>query len=222
MTKPKHMGGMGFRDNELFNLALLSRQAWKLLNETESLSARLLKAIYYPDVSLLQAELGSHPSQIWRAILDGRDVLAQGVVRRIGDGASTRIWDHNWIPRASYKRPIASLVTAPPLRVADLIETTTASWREDLIRTVFTTFDAEAILKIPLCTRRVADFWSWGEDSRGKFSVGSAYRMLVRTKYDRVGWLEEREEPSSSEGDNSEWRAIWKIEVPSKIKVFLW
>ena len=94
----------------------------------------MLKVVYYPDVSLLQAELGSHPSQIWRAILDGRDVLAQGVVRRIGDGASTRIWEHNWIPRVSYKRPIGSLVTGPPLMVSDLTETTTASWREYLIR----------------------------------------------------------------------------------------
>ena len=166
--------------------------------------------------------LGPHPSQIWRAILDGRDVLAQGVIRRVGDGASTRIWDHNWIPRDSYKRPIASLFTAPPLMVADLIDTTTASWREELIRAVFAAFDAEAILKIPLCTRRITDFWSWGEEPRGNFSVGSAYHMLVRTKYDREGWLEEREEPSSSEGDSSEWRAIWKVDVPSKIKVFLW
>ena len=106
--------------------------------------------------------------------------------------------------------------------VADLIDTTTTSWREELIRAVFAAFDAEAILKIHLCTRRITDFWSWGEEPRGNFSVGSAYRMLVRTKYDREGWLEDREAPSSSEGDNSEWRAIWKVDVPSKIKVFLW
>ena len=116
--------------------------------------------------------------------------MAHGVVRRIGDGASTRIWDHNWIPRASYKRPIASLVTAPPHMVSDLIETTTASWREDLIRAVFMEFDAEAILKIPLCTRRIGDFWSWGEEPRGNFSVHSAYCMLVSTTISREGWLE--------------------------------
>ena len=95
--------GMGFRDLELFNLALIARQAWRVLIDDESLSAQILKAAYYPNGSLLDATLGPHPSQIWRAILDGRYVLAQGVIRRIGDGETTSIWDHNWIPRPSFK-----------------------------------------------------------------------------------------------------------------------
>ena len=163
MIRPKYMGGMGFRDLELFNLALLARQAWRVLVEDESLSAQILKAAYYPDSSLLEATLGSHPSQIWRAILDGRDVLAQGIIRRIGDGENTSIWHHNWIPRPSFKRPIASLVPVPPETVLELIDKNTASWRAGLVRTVFTPFDAEETLKIPLCTRKVDDFWAWSE-----------------------------------------------------------
>ena len=103
MTMPKHLGGPSFRHLELFNLALLARQAWRILNDEESLSARILKAVYFPDRSLLEAELGSHPSQIWRAILDGKEVLLQGIIRRIGNGETTRIWDHNWIPGDSFK-----------------------------------------------------------------------------------------------------------------------
>lgn len=86
MTSPKFMGGLGFRDLELFNLALLARQAWRLLQDPESLSARILKVVYFPTTSILEANLGSNPSQIWHAILDGRDVLRQGIIKRIGDG----------------------------------------------------------------------------------------------------------------------------------------
>lgn len=70
---PKYMGGLGFRDLKIFNLALLSKQSWR---QPDSLGARILKVDYHPTVSLLEVELRSPPSQLWRAILDGRDILA--------------------------------------------------------------------------------------------------------------------------------------------------
>ena len=65
MSQPKCMGGMGFRDIELFNLALLARQAWRLLTQPDSLSARILRAVYYPSSSILEAEVGKNPSQVF-------------------------------------------------------------------------------------------------------------------------------------------------------------
>lgn len=121
MTQPKYCGGLGFRDIELFNIALLARQAWRILTDPESLSARILKAKYYPTGEFLQVELCSAPSQIWRSILDGRDVLTEGLIRRIGNGLSTSIWNHNWLPRPSNMRPIVSRVLNPPLMVSELI-----------------------------------------------------------------------------------------------------
>ena len=95
MTRPKHLGGLGFWDIEIFNLCLLARQSWRILQNPASLSAHRLKAIYFPNTSILEAELGTHPSQIWRSVLAGRDVLTQGLIRRIGDGRTTKIWDDN-------------------------------------------------------------------------------------------------------------------------------
>ena len=91
MMKPKYMGGLGFRDFELFNLSLLARQAWRILQEPDTLSARILKAVYFPNSGFLEADVGTSPSRIWRAIVDGKGVLKQGLVQRIGTGETTNI-----------------------------------------------------------------------------------------------------------------------------------
>jgi hypothetical protein len=81
MVKSKSLGGLGFRDMELFNLALLAKQAWKLLQDPYSLSVLLLKVVYFPDLEFLKADLGSSPSRIWRSIIDGREVLREGLIK---------------------------------------------------------------------------------------------------------------------------------------------
>ena len=118
MTQPKDMGGLGFKDFELFNLALLARQAWRILQNPDALSSRILKGVYFPNTTILEANIGSHPSQLWRAIVEGRDILKQGLIRRIGNGASTNIWNDNWIPGDEFLRPYGSRVANPPENVS--------------------------------------------------------------------------------------------------------
>ena len=69
------------------------------MQNSYSLTAGLLKALYFPNEHFLNAALGNRPSQIWRAILDGQSWREQGLIKRTGNGESTSIWEHNWIPR---------------------------------------------------------------------------------------------------------------------------
>ena len=62
MCNPKARGGLGFRNLRAFNLAMLAKQAWRILNNPSSLVARVLKAKYFPTGNLLNAKLGSSPS----------------------------------------------------------------------------------------------------------------------------------------------------------------
>ena len=121
-------------------------------------------AMYYPSIPFLDSELGAYPSLIWRAILDGRDVIAQGIIKRIGTGENTNMWTHNWLPRSGMMRPVASLVTSSLQHVSDLIDASSSAWREEELRRIFIPIDVEVTLSIPLCTKRIDDFWAWGED----------------------------------------------------------
>jgi hypothetical protein len=86
LTRPKAKGGMGFRDLPLFNKSLLGKQGWRLMTRPDSLCARVLKGRYFHGVSFLSATRKKHSSQTWRAIMAGREVMVEGLVRRIGNG----------------------------------------------------------------------------------------------------------------------------------------
>jgi hypothetical protein len=122
MCSPKFSGGLGFRDIELFNLAMLARQAWRILQNPMALSSRILKAVYFPNGDFLDATLGSSPSQVRRALVEGRDVMKQGLIKRIGTDEDTHAWNQQWLPRDFMLRPLACLKEEPPMQVVDFID----------------------------------------------------------------------------------------------------
>lgn len=171
-------------------LTLPCQAAWRLIQDPTSLSARILKAVYFPEADLLSASLGSSPSQIWRAIVEGRDTLALGLIKRIGSGDNTNIWADNWLSRDFKLRPIYPRSDEPPVLVSELINASTGTWDRFKLEEHFIAMDQEVIMNIPLSTRVQEDFWSWHYENTGVFTVRSAYRMLVGIKNQRGDWIE--------------------------------
>lgn len=74
-NKVEGKGGLGFRDIHDFNIAILPRQVWLLIEQPHSLCAQLVKAKYYPDCSILDAGQSSNMSYAWRSITYGIDLV---------------------------------------------------------------------------------------------------------------------------------------------------
>lgn len=85
MTMSKSEGGIGFRELEAFNLALLGKTVSRLMTEPNS-QVRVIKGLYFPSSDFLQAAKGSRPSWAWRSMLSGRNVVQNGAVWATGMG----------------------------------------------------------------------------------------------------------------------------------------
>ncbi|XP_035543551.1 uncharacterized mitochondrial protein AtMg00310-like [Juglans regia] len=98
LSGSKEIGGLGFRDLRCFNLALLSKQGWRILQNPTSLVAQILKQKYFNKGDLLEAKLGTRPSFAWRGIHAGLILLKKGLIWRAGNGQKINIWQDKWIP----------------------------------------------------------------------------------------------------------------------------
>lgn len=67
----KDLGGIGFRDFECFNAALLAKQGWRLIQAPNSVLSLCLRMRYFPRSSFLEAKMGFRPSAVWRGLWKG-------------------------------------------------------------------------------------------------------------------------------------------------------
>ena len=95
----------------LFNLSMVGKQGWLLIEHLDSLSTTRKK----------------HASHTWHAILARREVLQKGLIRRSNDGSSTKIWDDWWITNHFGGGPITSTINVPMTMVVDLL-TLSGGW----------------------------------------------------------------------------------------------
>ena len=77
---------MGFKDLCKFNEAMLAKQVWRLVHDTNSLFYKVFKAKYFPNSSVFKAKVKSG-SFAWRSILHARKLILIGAKWRVGDGS---------------------------------------------------------------------------------------------------------------------------------------
>lgn len=68
------------------------------LKMPKSLVARIMKAKYFPNCSILDACQGSRPSFSWRSIHSACSLLWEGFIWRVGNGEKICTWQDKWIP----------------------------------------------------------------------------------------------------------------------------
>lgn len=83
-----------------------------------------------------------------------------------------------------------------------------------MIRQYFHQDDVVQILKIPLPTQLRSDQVLWHYNKKAFYSVKSGYQLALQMRFPN--------KPSSSEEGKSSWSLIWYLQIPEKVKIFMW
>lgn len=186
---PKKEGGMGFWDLHSFNLAMLAKQCWRLLDDPEYLCARILRGKYYPSGDLLSAGPKKGSSFTWQSIFAGIQTFKRGHIWRVGSGEKINIWEDHWIRSSPSRKVITPRNGVLTTKVNKLIDPMTEQWDEELIRDIFNPVDVTRILQIPLSYNSFEDFVAWNGTSSGYFSVRSAYHCEWKHQFRNSGMV---------------------------------
>lgn len=217
LSKAKGKGGLGFRDLQSFNDALLAKLSWRILNKPECLLAKILLGKYCHTSSFLESKVPASTSHGWRGICVGRDLLKTQLGRLIGNGATTDIWYDSWLSTSSPQKPMGPApFNSYKLKVSALISPETLEWDIEKIRAILPAYETE-ILEIKLSHLGAADSHAWLPSKIGTYTAKSGYYECIKVEIDT--------EPCQTQEDhrNFNWtKEIWDIKSSPKTKFFLW
>nr|XP_023888041.1 uncharacterized protein LOC112000166 [Quercus suber] len=140
------MGRIGFQALHAFNLALLAKQAWKLVQKKDSLFYYIYKARYFPTTMFLDAEIGHNPSYVWHSLLSAREVILAGSKWQTGNSKTIKVLSHEWLPHP----PRLNGDVPEDMCVQELINQQTKQWDRGKVTSLFDKATHQEILAIPL------------------------------------------------------------------------
>ncbi|KAL6184476.1 hypothetical protein ACLB2K_045877 [Fragaria x ananassa] len=223
LGKTKEEGGLGFRDLHQFNMSLLAKQCWRLVEEPNSLWASVLKAKYFPNCGFLEATKGYRASWSWASLIEARDLVFQGCCWQVVNGKSIQIWYDSWIPPPSMGGGIlidGALPPSSPQLVHSLIDWDTHTWRLDGVANVLSREAEDRIRCIPIGEEDGNDRLLWPWSKNGSFTVKSGYHWVHQQSSINASPLVIT--GTSHRVGKKMWRLLWGMPTLPKVKLFFW
>ncbi|CAN1849014.1 Uncharacterized mitochondrial protein AtMg00310 [Linum perenne] len=217
LCRPKIEGGLGFKNFQTFNQALLSKQGFILLSKPNALVTRTYKGCYFPNTSFLEAKQGGRPSWAWRSLLFGRGILQDGLKWQVGDVSLINTLSDKWLPTNPPSQPKLSTnipISDIPPTVNFLISH--GRWDIPQIRHCFDAATIQSIQTILLPGFPVEDRTIWQFENNGLYSVSSGYQLALNKI---LAW---KTLQPISPCDEILWKKTWAFQVQPKLRFFLW
>ncbi|KAL4283374.1 hypothetical protein GQ457_16G024540 [Hibiscus cannabinus] len=208
MQRPTDCGGVGLRNMECQNQAFLLKLGHQLISNGDRLWVRILRAKYKWEGPLPCSIRRANCSRLWRGISVLWDEVYNSVCWNIRDGMDTDFWYDTWIAGVGPLAPYFTGVGDPaPCNVASMAFPT-GQWdfsRMSVLLPDSILYRISAIRPPQSLLGTDAPSWRWT----------NSQNFSSKVAYDRV----------AREGDwvrHTDWKVLWKMNVPQRIRMFLW
>ncbi|XP_009124577.2 uncharacterized protein LOC103849567 [Brassica rapa] len=211
---PKKEGGLGFRDLESFNQALLGKQVWRILQNPNILMARILRARYFPDGNILNATLKRKASYAWKSILHGKELIVKGMRYIIGNGTTTKMWEDSWLSLHPPRPPRPRRDINHNMKVSDYINDNRTGWNMEKLREDVVEEDLATIQALRISSKAEQDLLGWHYNDNDLYTVKSGYWLATH--------LPDNNFIPPTYGNVELKKTIWNTKLPTKLQHFLW
>ncbi|KAB2609074.1 hypothetical protein D8674_012242 [Pyrus ussuriensis x Pyrus communis] len=158
--------------------------------------------------------------ECWRLITEPDSLWAKVIKARYFPHSS--IWDAKKgggpLGCGAASSPVGQVAVTPSLRVSALICSESGRWNINFLQPFISGEAMQAIEETPLGDLSRKDRLIWDSSKNGSYSVKSRYRWLQGRSLTR----RDLRRPSVRGVPKAFWKVIWKLEVPPKLRHFLW
>jgi hypothetical protein len=218
---PKNEGGLGIRNLQAMNQALILMNAWRIADQPNNFLHLVLKAKYFPDTSIWRPNSNAPKSAFWASILKILPILKAHSFYQITQG-NMSVWSTPWF--SGWNHIYDALIIQPegfscPAPVKDLWKPNQHAWDEQLINTLFQEPIATEIKRTIIIQAPEEDILCWKLTPNGKCNTKSAYRACLTN-------LQENGEPSPREVSQTTLQLLKEIwcnkQVTPRVQTFGW
>ncbi|XP_050386378.1 uncharacterized protein LOC126802738 [Argentina anserina] len=208
ICRPKQLGGLGIKKTAEMNQAILAKIGWRLFLKDSGLWANMFSSKYLVHGSLFESDYKppSNRSSSWRSVMAGAILINKNLKWRISNGKCIKFWYDFWLfSQGLRKFSISDAVVNDYTCISDFWDD--EGWSFSLLSVALPTDIVGLIMNVPAAfDDSIPDSRIWGSTSNGTFSVKSAYNSLF----------------DLTEPVNPQWKTIWSLSIPPKLKTFFW
>ena len=222
---PKKKGGLGIKDINNFNMALLGKWESNLRQHKGELWAKVLESKYGGWRGLAEVDRVGHKSIWWRDLQKALtsshqgQLIQKGMKWKVGSGDQIKFWEDKWTGEEeslAEKYPrlyLISLQQHQVIRLMGMYKDIGWEWNFTWRRSLFENeIDSAVNFLSDIADKSIQqqgpDAWVWSEDPAAQYSTRNAYNMLG-------------EEGAAGRQEEC-FEKLWRIRIPARIAVFAW